>query len=450
MGKHDAVRIGRDDRVRRRWEPWAVTGLPFAGLAVAPALLPVVIAGMHDSSGGRSDTWARTRRMTVTIGGKMRYRIFTLPVVCCIAVLVSCGGDGPESGSRAGADTLETVTVTDAMGREVEVPADPERVICSGPGCLRLLCYLQAQDRVVAVDDNEGRRRHFDARPYAMANPQLAELPVFGEFRGHDNPELIVALDPAPQVIFKTYANMGMDPLELERKTGIPVIVLDYGNLTGSRKPALYHSLRTMGAVLGRTDRAGEVIGFLEETMEDLDARTADVPDSERVSCYVGGIAYRGPHGFQSTEPSYPPLALVNALHVAAEVGSEGQEHADVAKEQIVAWDPEVLFVDASTLQSDPQASALWQLRNDPAYAGLSAVESGEVYGLLPYNWYTKNFGSVLADAYYVGKVLYPERFIDVNPASMADSIYTFLVGEPVFDDLSAAFEDVAFRRMDI
>ncbi|MFO7950197.1 MAG: iron ABC transporter substrate-binding protein [Candidatus Fermentibacteraceae bacterium] len=382
----------------------------------------------------------------------MSYRIFKLVAIGWLAMLSACGGgcteDGRESGTEA--DSMETVTVIDAMGREVVVRRNPRRVICSGPGCLRLLCYLQAQDRAVAVDDMEGRRQRFDARPYAMASPELAELPVFGEFRGHDNPELIVALDPAPQVIFKTYANMGMDPQELQRKTGIPVVVLDYGNLTGSRKPALYHSLRTMGAVLERGERAEEVVAFLEEVMADLEARTTDVPDSAKVSCYVGGIAYRGPHGLQSTEPSYPPLALTGARNLASAVGGEGQEHADVAKEQIVAWDPEVLFVDASTLQSDPQASALWQLRNDPAYSDLSALREGRVYGLLPYNWYTKNFGSILADAYYVGTVLYPDRFADVDPEAMADSIYAFLVGEPVFGDLSAAFEDRVFRRLDI
>jgi iron complex transport system substrate-binding protein len=201
---------------------------------------------------------------------------------------------------------------------------------------------------------------------------------------------------------------------------------------------------------MDRSGRAEEVIGFLEAAMEDLDLRTAGIPDSEKVSCYVGGIAYRGPHGLQSTEPGYPPLALVGGRNLASEAADPAQQHADVAKEQIVAWDPEVLFVDASTLQSDPQASAVWQLRNDPAYSDLTSVREGRVYGLLPYNWYTKNFGSILADAYFIGTVLYPQRFSDVDPAAMADSIYTFLVGEPVFSDLSAAFDGVLFERLEI
>ena len=371
--------------------------------------------------------------------------------VILILITMGCGAQDGESTavSEDLADSL--VTVIDGLGREVTVPFDPEYVICSGPGCLRLLVYLQAQDRIVAVDDMEGRRPEFDARPYALANPWFHEMPVFGEFRGHDNPELIVALELQPQVIFKTYPLMGMDPLELQNKTGIPVVVLDYGTLD-SQRDKLYGSLRTMGAVMGRSERAGEVIEFMEGTIADLEARTADIPLDERRSCYVGGIAYRGPHGFQSTEPAYPPFMFVGAGNVALpeDAGDQPVEHADMAKEQILAWDPEILFVDASTMETDLQASALYQLRTDPAYGSLSAVQSGEVYCVLPYNWYTGNFGSILADAYFIGKVLYPDRFTDVDPAARADEIYSFLVGAEVFHQLDTAFDSMIFRRIQL
>jgi iron complex transport system substrate-binding protein len=355
--------------------------------------------------------------------------------------------DGRNSGARS--PKANTVTVGDALGRELTVIENPEHVICSGPGCLRLLTYLRCQDRIVAVDDMEGRRPKFDARPYAMANPQFKDLPVFGQFRGHDNPELIVALDPQPQVIFKTYSSMGVDPLELEQKTGIPVVALNYGDLFGYRDD-FYASLRTMARAMDREERAEEVISFFEETIADLDKRTADIPEASKKTCFVGGIAYKGPHGFQSTEPTYPPFMFVNARNVAYDPskGLEDLQHSDVAKEKIVAWDPDVLFVDVSTLQSDPQASAVYELENDPAYTGLTAVKAGEVYGLLPYNWYTENYGSILADAYFVGTVLYPERFSDVEPAGKADEIYRFLVGDAVFDQLNEAFQGLGFERI--
>jgi len=373
-------------------------------------------------------------------------RVYLISAVTIMVLTVTLGC---QSERETSSDTSENlVTVVDGLGREVTVPHAPQRVICSGPGCLRLLTYLQAQDKVIAVDDMEGRRPAFDARPYAMAHPEFKELPVFGEFRGHDNPELILTLNPPPQVIFKTYPDMGMDPLELESKTGIPVIVLNYGNL-GTGTDELYRSLRTMGEVMNRSSRAEEVICFLDSTMADLESRTADIPREERVSCFVGGIAYRGPHGFQSTEPAYPPFELAGAANVARMDSESVQEHADIAREQIIAWDPEVIFLDASTLQSDPQASALYQLENDPAYEGLSALNGGNVYGLIPYNWYTKNFGSILADAYFIGKTLYPQRFSDIDPAARADEIYTFLVGDAVFDDLNASFQNMLFTEID-
>jgi len=370
-------------------------------------------------------------------------------VVLLIAFYSYAGGSAEAGGAGQPGEPGTQITVVDGLGREISVPRNPEHVICSGAGSLRLLTYLQAQDRVVAVDDMEGRRPRFDARPYALANPRFAKLPLFGEFRGHDNPELIAALDPQPQVIFKTFSSTGTDPLELERQTGIPVVVLDYGDLFTYRED-FYAALRTMAAIMDRQQRAEEVIAFFEVAIADLEGRTSDIPREEKKSCYIGGIAYRGPHGFQSTEPTYPPFMFVNADNVAYAPGKSlaELEHADVAKEQIVVWDPDVLFVDVSTLQSDPQASALYELQSDPAYTELKAVRGGEVYGVLPYNWYSGNYGSILADACFVGKVLYPERFWDIEPAAKSDEIYRFLVGEAVFQQLNEAFQGLVFRKI--
>ncbi|WP_319581787.1 iron ABC transporter substrate-binding protein [uncultured Pseudodesulfovibrio sp.] len=338
-------------------------------------------------------------------------------------------------------------SLTDSSGRTNDIPDKVDRVICSGPGALRLLTYLQAQDRIVAVDDAESTQGKFDARPYALANPQFMKLPIFGEFRGHDNPELILTLERQPQVILKTYGTMGHDPQELQDKTGIPVVVLNYGNL-GKGRPQLYKSLRLMGEVMGKEQRAEEVIAYIDGLIDDLSHRTGNIPGQERSSVFVGGVAFKGPHGFQSTEPTYPPFQFINAINLAYEAGKAGKSMAqsNIAKEKIVEWDPDVLFLDLATLQLGEDASGLYELRNDPAYRTLTAVKDGRVYGVLPYNWYTRNFGSILANAYFVGKVLYPDRFADVDPAEKADEIYTFLVGKPVFAKMDALFDGMAYK----
>lgn len=340
-------------------------------------------------------------------------------------------------------------TITDAMERVVQIPDSVERVLCSGSGCLRLLSYLQGQHLVVAVDDIETRRNEFDARPYALANPQFKNMPVFGQFRGHDNPELILTLEPQPQLIFKIFGGSGYDPNELQAKTGIPVVVVDAGNL-GDRRPHLYASLRLMGDIIGKSQRAEELIAYFEQAIDDLHARTADIPAAERPSVYLGGVAFRGPHGFQSTEPAYPPFAFIGARNLAGQGLGKKMATADVAKEQIVAWNPEYLFVDLSTLQMGDRAGGLFELRNDPAYANLDAAIKGRVFGLLPYNWYSQNFESILANAYFIGKVLYPERFQDIDPVVQADAIYRFVVGKPVFAAMNEKFGHQAFTPLQV
>ncbi|MDE4908760.1 iron ABC transporter substrate-binding protein [Methanogenium marinum] len=365
-------------------------------------------------------------------------------LILAVALCAGCTDTSTTAAAPVGGEdaSVSLITITDGMGRSVTVPVAPERVVCSGSGCLRYLTYLQAENRAVGVDDMEIKESIFDARPYALANPQFSSLPMIGEFRGNDDPEKIVASNP--QVIFKTFCTEASEADELQEKTGIPVVALNYGD-PGAGRADMDQSLRTMGTVLGNEDRAEVVITYFDDLTADLNTRTQGIAEEDRPTVFVGGVAYRGPHGFQSTEPAYPPFAFVNARTL-----SEGPDtaHADIAQEKIIAFDPEVIFVDLFTLQTTP--SAVDELRDDPSYTAMTAVQAGEVYGVLPYNCYSINHGSVMADAYFIGTVLYPEEFSDVDPANKADEIYTFLVGEPVFDEMDALFDGMAFKRTNL
>lgn len=345
--------------------------------------------------------------------------------------------------------------ITDSLGRHVTIPETVQKVICSGSGCLRLLTYVQGQDFVVAVDDIESRDFLFDSRAYAIASPQYRKLPIFGEFRGRDNPELIMTLDPAPEVIFKLVGTGkgtgGADPETLQEKTGIPVIALKYGNLT-SLKADLYKSLQVIGEVINKTSRAKEVIDSFEELMKDLKNRTQHIAEQQQPSVYLGGVAYAGPHGFQSTEPAYPPFRLlpVNNLTDGANSNAKEINTSTIAKEKIVDWDPGYLFLDLSTLQLGEKAGGLYELRSDPAYQMLTAVKTGKVFGLLPYNSYNQNFESILANAFFIGKLLHPEVFTDINSETKADEIFTFFVGQPVFAQFETMFKQYVFQQIQV
>lgn len=367
--------------------------------------------------------------------------IITLLIIC-LSCLFQCSKTDTTTGNTT------TRTITDASGRTVEIPSNISNVICSGPGCLRMLTYLQGLDMVVAVDSIEKKGNKFESRPYALANPELSNLPLFGEFRGHDNPELILSLEKQPDVIFKTYPKSGYDPQKLQEKTGIPVIVLNYGNL-GSYKEDFFQSLNIMANVISKEKRAQEVINFFNNQISELNKLSSSISTNETKSCYVGGIAYRGPHGLQSTEPSYPPFKMVNANNCAAEANTNSEiTHADISKESLLKWNPEIIFIDISTIQSPSKVNAFYELENDPVYKQLNAQKNKNIYGLLPYNWYTKNYGSILADAWFIGSILYPQKFKDIDPIKKADEIYTFLTGKPVFSEMNKNFQNLAFKKV--
>ncbi|MFA7563413.1 MAG: ABC transporter substrate-binding protein, partial [Methanoculleus sp.] len=196
----------------------------------------------------------------------------------------------------------------------------------------------------------------------------------------------------------------------------------------------------------GNEDRAEEVIAYIEDTMADLERRTGDIPEAEQKRVYIGGVSSAGAHGIISTEPAYPPFLWVHAKNTAAGLGTD---HADVAKEALVNWDPEYIFVDLGTLQLDGKG-AVGELKNDAALKGLSAVKNGQVYGVLPYNYYSTNYEVILGNAYFVGKTLYPDRFADIDPVEKANEIYTFFVGEPVFGDLNGQHENLGFTKIQL
>lgn len=345
-----------------------------------------------------------------------------------------------------------TVALTDGFGRTVTVPSPLQSVVCSGSGCLRYLVYLQGQDLVTGVDDIEKKDQKIEGRPYALVHGSTFKpLPLIGEFRGKDDPEKIIAI--GPQAIFKTgstgtaYATNAAEADTLQGRTNIPVVAFPYGSLRNdAEKAEMYSGLRVMGKALSNEARAEEVIAYIEDTLQDLERRTRDIPASQQKTAYVGGVSSAGAHGIISTEPAYSPFLWVHARNVASGMGTA---HADIAKEALVDWNPEYIFIDVGTLQMDNEG-AVGELKTDPALQGLSAVKEGRVYGVLPYNFYNTNYESVLANAYYVGTVLYPDRFADIDPARKADEIYTFFVGKPVFAELNGQYGDQGFSKIQI
>ncbi|NLW64484.1 MAG: iron ABC transporter substrate-binding protein [Syntrophomonadaceae bacterium] len=323
------------------------------------------------------------------------------------------------------------VTVTDTLGRVVTVKGPVEKIVAIGPGAMRLCCYFNNPDIFAGVEQMEIDNP--TGRPYLYAYPTLTSLPVIGAGGPNNAPDAEKILAVKPDVIFTTYAADKASADKLQEKTGIPVCALSYGE-TSAFDPQVDKSLILIGTIVRMEERAQELVDLMDEFKNDLDARTRDIPQHKKPTAYVGGLGMKGTHGIESTQGNYSLFNAVHARNVVDETGKTGSVMID--KEQLVKWNPDKIFIDAAGYPSVLEDYK----RNRQFYQTLSAVKQGEIYQILPYNFYTTNIDTAIADAYYIGKVLYPERFQDIEPEKKADEIYRLLLGKEVYARMAEDF----------
>lgn len=362
--------------------------------------------------------------------------VVSLALSLLIAALLF-GGCGSKTEGEI--ETSGKTTVTDLVGRTVEVDAPVEKVAAIGPGALRLVCYTGDASKVVGIENME--KQYSTGRPYILANPELLDLQVIGQGGPDSTPDPEMLMNVDPDVIFVAYLVDSSKADELQSKTGIPVVVLSYGQL-GTFDEEVLTSIELVGQITGSQERAGEVVEYLNECQADLQDRTADIPDSEKPTVYAGGLGMKGTHGIESTSGDFPPFTSINAKNVVDETGTDGSVMID--KEQLLEWNPDFIFIDESGLGMVKEDYAA----NPSFYDSLSAAKDGSLYGYLPYNYYTTNIGTALADSYFMGKTIYPDAFQDIDPPEKADEIYQFLVGKPLYERMAEDFG--GFEKLDL
>ena len=363
--------------------------------------------------------------------GMKAYRIYliTTLVVLAIAVIGAYFYYTQRLAAPEGSPSAyENITVTDFLNRTVTIPRNIKRVVAIGPGALRLIAYLNATDLLVGVEQSEFQWSP-TGRDYAMVYlERLKILPVVGP-GGPNNPPDPEKLRMAnPQLIVMSRLYNDLYPADrLSGEVGAPVLVIDYGVPGYLDVASFKNALSVLGKALGREQRAQELASYIDSLVADLNRRTAGL--TSRPNVYVGAISYKGAQPFTSTQIRFPPLRLLNTPSIADSIqGKSGYFTVDF--EYILQEQPDYIFIDEGNIKT-----VLDDFAKDPAkYCQLKAFREGRVFGILPFNFYHTNVATALADAYYMGKVLYPDRFQDVDPVAKADEIYKAFLGKPLYN----------------
>jgi len=312
--------------------------------------------------------------------------------------------------------------ITDQTGRQVTIPDRVDRIVVLQHQTLNLLVQMNATDKIVGVMAN-WKQQLGDS--YARLVPELNQKATLGDLT-HVDPEKLVALHP--QVVFVTnYAPHEM--IDSITALGIPVVAISLRHDEPGEKAKMNPSIRDeemaydkglregitlIGEIINKPAEAKALITAIDEGRKIVSDRLKDVPAEKRIRAYMAN-----PELTTYGSGKYTGLMMLHAgaVNVAA---ATVKGFKTVSMEQIIAWDPQVIFV------QDRYPSVVNEINSSPQWQAIDAVKNHRVW-LMPD--YAKAWGYPMPEAMGIGelwmaKKLYPQKFQDVDINKLANKWY--------------------------
>lgn len=304
--------------------------------------------------------------------------------------LAACGtGDSPAAGSENPSEPQTTptpeppaepsqeaghypVTITnyDYEGNPVEYTYGkaPERVICVYQCCIEIMAALGLEDHVLASYglDNEVKdewKASFDKMNYdeSVFAPDKETVTLL-------NPDMIFSWDS-----YFSEKKLG-DVYEWNEKGVATYISANSGAAPDRTVENEYNDILNIGRIFDVEDRAQALVAEMKAQVEDT-RKAVEGQDPVRV-------AVLEPISGKITNYGANSLAGDMVTALGGELAKpEGNE---MGKEDLVACDPDVIFVVYMAYSGDDpesvKAQQLSLIQDDPAFASLSAIQNGRVH----------------------------------------------------------------------
>lgn len=315
----------------------------------------------------------------------MRKTISLLLALGLALALAACGGTAPGSTPRSPSESSQvpvtsagshypvTITNYDYAGNPVEYTyrKAPERVICVYQGCIETMIALGLEDHVLAAYglDNEVKdewkdgfgRMNYDSSVFAPDKETVTLL----------EPDMIFSWDS-----YFGEKKLG-DVYEWNRKGVATYISANSGAAKIRTLENEYNDILNIGRIFDAEEKAKELVDKMKQQVEDT---LAAAKGQEAVR-----VAVLEPISGKMTNYAANSLAGDMVTQLGGQlVKPEGNE---MGKEDLVAGDPDVIFVVYMAYAGDDpetvKAQQLSAIQDDPALASLSAIQSGRVYPVM-------------------------------------------------------------------
>ena len=326
-----------------------------------------------------------------------------------------------------------TITVTDTLDRQVEIPDAPQRILLGFYfEDFMAVAGADAFDRVVAISrETWAGWRNLQWQTYTAAIPRLEQLVDVGEVEsGTFSLEAAIATRPDVAILAAWQYNALGDMAGRLEAAGIPIVVLDYNAQTVAKH---VQSTLLFGQIMGAQPRAKELADQYAAEVAAIEARIAALPAGNAPTVYVE-LGRKGAGEVDNTYSGTQWGSVIDQLGATNIADGQISNWGKLGPEYVLAQNPAVILLAGSGWVGQ-QLSVLMGPGVDPAlthermraylgrpgWDGLDAVRNGRVFGV--YHGGNRTLYDY-AFLQFVAKALYPDAFGDLDPQAALDRFF--------------------------
>ena len=271
-----------------------------------------------------------------------------------LVMLLGMAAFGHTQKSQSKIDTRNQANIsrtvyTDDIGRKVELPSHPSRIISLAPSITETLYLLGAEGQLTGVTDQS------DWPEAARLKPRIGDLL---------NPNFEIILNAKPDLIIASTAGNDRAAVMKLAELGLPVFVTAPRSLE-----KIFESIETIGRITGREAEGQQLVSRMKAHLEAIRQRLVGLtPMRAFFVTWFDPLLAPGKNTFENDV-----LRLANAVSITAEVE---EFYPRYSLEQVLAQDPDVILTVVHPGNPLPDLSKL------AGWGNLRAVRQGRVYSL--------------------------------------------------------------------
>jgi iron complex transport system substrate-binding protein len=329
----------------------------------------------------------------------MLFAVLLVFIMLNITGCSSNNADTPVKSEKA------TITITDCVGRKVQVPLNPKRIACLCPEAGQALALYGQGDKIVATSGGMQR----DVMMLEMY-PSIKGLPV-PKKSGVINIEELISTK-AELVFVKGDTTNNEAEMQKLHKANIPVVALEFYTLEEQ-----INAMKMVAEIVGCEEEGQKYEDFCREMLGMVQAKTAQLSEQNKATIYHSVSEATRTDTTNCLAADWTKAAGLINVSVGEELEfTDGDHYATL--EQILLWNPDYILVNDPNVVDYIMKNEQWQ--------SLQAVKNKRVIPL-PIGisrWgHPSSLETPLAVA-WAAKTIYPELFREFDLIQTTKDFY--------------------------